>query len=115
MFAMRGSLYVASLLLAAGCWLAAGPGGLAIYASLVCRQQQMHHHHHHGAPTGPCVCDQMGGGSDLAISETLPAPVPSGAVWSAPTLVVDPSVSVVPVPSISPTPPTPPPNAALVV
>jgi hypothetical protein len=111
---MRGPWFVASLLLAASCWLVAGPGGVAIYASLACQQQQMHHHHHHGAPAGPCVCDQMGGGSDLTVSETLPAPALSGAVWSAPTLVVDQSVSIVPVPFTSPTPPTPPPNAALV-
>jgi hypothetical protein len=112
---MRGPWFVASLVLAAGCWLAAGPGGVGLQASLACERQEMHHHHHHhGASSGPCFCDQMGGGSDLAVSETLPTPVPSGAVWSTPTLIFGEPASVVPVPSISQTPPTPPPNAPLV-
>lgn len=112
---MRRPRFVVTLVVAYVCWLAAGPGGVGIQASLACRHQQMHHHHHHGAPAGPCFCDQMGGGSDAALSETLPAPVPLGVVCSAPTLVVAHAAPAVPRSPAPPAPPTPPPNAALAV
>src|SRR5438552_15823454 len=79
---MRRAATFTVLLLAAGCWLAAGPGGLTVRALLACR-----HHHaaaghaaHHGplsAPSdAPCFCADMTGVSDLATVSPAVLPVP---------------------------------------
>src|SRR5437879_13517113 len=77
---MRQATTLTVLLLAAGCWLAGGPGGLTLRALLACQ-----HHHaaaghagHHGpvAPSdAPCFCADMTGASDLAtVSPAVPVP-----------------------------------------
>jgi len=73
----------------------------------------MHQSHggHHQTPTdGPCFCDEMTGGSDLAISVAVPAPFAAEPTILEP--VVEPSrASRFPLPS-SPSfaPVSPPPN-----
>ncbi len=102
-------------LVAAACWLAAGPGGATLQAVLACRHHAMHQSHgqHHpgGAPTdGPCFCDEMTGGLDLAVSVAVPAPLAAEPTVLLP--VAEPSdVSLFPLPS-SPSfaPVSPPPN-----
>ncbi len=97
------------------CWLAAGPGGATLQAVLACRHHAMHQSHgqHHpgGAPTdGPCFCDEMTGGLDLAVSVAVPAPLAAEPTVLLP--VAEPSdVSLFPLPS-SPSfaPVSPPPN-----
>jgi hypothetical protein len=80
---MRRAATPVLLLLAAACWLAAGPGGQTIQALLACRHHTAHHTHagHHHAPAdAPCFCDQMTGGLDLAVSPAVPAPLPAEPV-----------------------------------
>src|SRR5712692_2926170 len=68
------------LLLAAACWLAAGPGGLTLRALLACQHAHAAAGHagHHGpvAPSdAPCFCADMTGASDLTtVSPAVPAP-----------------------------------------
>jgi len=110
---MRRVAGLAILLISGGCWLAAGPGGASLVAGLAC-----HHHlsaahsgHHHGVPAdGPCFCDQMTGGSDLAVSAALPAPLVAPPVVTI-AARVQPCLSPVPLPP-SPfhSPQTRPPN-----
>jgi hypothetical protein len=75
----RGSLL--ALLLAVGCWLGAGPGGITLQAVLACRHHAAlageHSHHMPTVPPGaPCFCDQMTGGNDLLPSAAVMTPVP---------------------------------------
>ncbi|MGH7548010.1 MAG: hypothetical protein ACREMM_07540 [Gemmatimonadales bacterium] len=99
-------------LLAASCWLAAGPGGVTIQAMTACQhhETQVPHGDHSGVPSdGPCFCDEMTGGSDLALSPAVPAPVVAPPVVT-PTVraQLDPSpFSLPPSPSFAPIPPPP--------
>lgn len=75
----RGSLL--ALLLAIGCWLGAGPGGITLQAVLACRHHAAlageHSHHMPTIPPGqPCFCDQMTGGDDLLPSAAVLTPAP---------------------------------------
>ena len=75
----RGSLL--ALLLAVGCWLGAGPGGITLQAVLACRHHAAlageHSHHMPTVPPGaPCFCDQMTGGNDLLPSAAVMTPAP---------------------------------------
>lgn len=55
-------------LLAALCWLAAGPGAGPLRALAECRHEE-HARHQHGAPTpsGPCFCGEMHADGDLTL------------------------------------------------
>ena len=111
---MRQATTLTVLLLAAGCWLAGGPGGLTVRALLACQ-----HHHaaaghagHHGpvAPSdAPCFCADMTGASDLAtVSPAAPAPEPLPVVAAAAVAVADPSLFPLPLsPAFSPESPPP--------
>jgi len=113
---MRRAATFTVLLLAAGCWLAAGPGGLTVRALLACQ-----HHHaaaghagHHGpvAPSdAPCFCADMTGASDLATVSPAVLPVPElPPVLTAPVIALkDPSPFPLP-PSPSFAPESPPPD-----
>ena len=97
---------------AALCWLAAGPGGVTVQALAACRHHAMHQSHagHGGAPSdGPCFCDEMTGGSDLAVSTAMPTPpAPSAVVAGAERVAVFPSrFPIPPSPVFAPTPPPP--------
>ncbi len=112
---MRQATTLTVLLLAAGCWLAGGPGGLTVRALLACQ-----HHHaaaghagHHGpvAPSdSPGFCADMTAASDLAtVSPAVPVPelLP---VLTAPVIAfTDPSPFPLP-PSPSFAPESPPPD-----
>jgi len=114
---MRRAATRTLFLLAAACWLAAGPGGLTLRALLACQ-----HHHaaaghagHHGpvAPSdAPCFCADMTGASDLAtVSPAVPVPelLP---VLTAPVIAfANPSPFPLP-PSPSFAPESPPPDCA---
>ncbi|HMH83271.1 MAG TPA: hypothetical protein VK531_10400 [Gemmatimonadales bacterium] len=98
--------------LAAACWLAAGPGGETTRALLACHHDAAHHASgaHHAAPSdGPCFCDQMTGGLDLAVSTAVPTPpVASPAVAAIVRVVTYPSLfPLPPSPLLGPTPPPP--------
>src|SRR5881275_2995253 len=82
---MRRRVTRALLLLAAGSWLAAGPGGATVRAVIACRHHAAHQAHPGGAggpggrhepasPDGPCFCGEMTGGWDVAVSPALAAP-----------------------------------------
>jgi len=110
----RGSLL--ALLLAAGCWLGAGPGGITLQAVLACRHHAVlhgeHGHHVPAVPPGaPCFCDQMTGGGDLLPSAAVLTPTPVSAL----VLVVEGAIRFPhppsPFPGFSPVPLTPPPIA----
>jgi hypothetical protein len=66
--------------IALACWLAGGPGGLVLRATLACRHQAMAplHQHHAGLPAdGPCFCEAMAAGADVAtVPLGVPAPAP---------------------------------------
>jgi hypothetical protein len=110
---MRRASAVIAFTLAALCWLAAGPGGVTVQALLACGHHAMHQSHdgHGGAPAnGPCFCDEMTGGSDLAVSMAVPTPpvasplvaVPDAAPMDAGLFPLPPSPVFPPIP--------PPPN-----
>ena len=110
----RGSLL--ALLLAVGCWLGAGPGGITLQAVLACRHHAAlageHSHHMPAVPPGtPCFCDQMTGGNDLLPSAAVmtPAPIASMVV----VMEGDVPFPLPPFlfPGFSPVPLTPPPIA----
>ena len=68
-----------TLLVAAAAWVAAGPGGVTLQAIAVCRHHRpagvAHHGHDAKLPPGtPCFCDEMTGGSDVALAPAVPAP-----------------------------------------
>ena len=99
--------------LAAACWLAAGPAGVTVREVLLCHHAAHHMGGQHAAPPpqGPCFCDQMTGGLDLAVSTAVPTP-PVPEVALRPSFIVAPPASPFsspPSPTYSPTPP--PPNA----
>jgi len=110
---MRRASTLALLLLAAACWLAAGPGGQTIQALLACHHHMVHRSHpgHQHAPAdAPCFCDQMTGGLDLAVSPAVPAPLaPAPAILSPVLEPSSPSLFLLP-PSPAFPPVSPPPN-----
>jgi hypothetical protein len=82
---MQRRSIVPTLLVAAAAWLAAGPGGVTLQAIAAC----WHHAHagvtHRGhdaklPPGTPCFCDEMTGGSDVALAPAAPAPAAVPAV-----------------------------------
>jgi len=101
--------------LAVACWLAGGPGGGTVREWLVCRHHAAHHMAggHATAPSnGPCFCDQMTGGLDLAVSTAVPTPLGYDVVILPP--VAEPSrVVAFPIPLSPSFPPTPPPPNTL--
>jgi len=101
--------------LAALCWLGAGPGGATVRELLACRHHAMHHltSQHASSPSdGPCFCDQMTGGLDLAVSTAVPTPdVPQ--VASLPPVIDPVHPSLFPLPSSPAFTPTPPPPIGL--
>jgi len=103
------------LTLAAACWLAAGPGGLTVREVFVCRHHVAHHmvgQHPTTPPDGPCFCDQMTGGLDLAVSTAMPTPdVPQ--VATLPPVAESSPASRIPPPASQTYPPVPPPPIAL--
>jgi hypothetical protein len=108
---MRSTRRLVLFILAAACWLLAGPGGATARALLACSHEAMHHGHHATPTDGPCFCDQMTGGIDLEVSTAVPTPLVAdvafllpAALRSCPSLVLLP-----PSQSFAPTPP--PPNA----
>src|SRR5690348_490225 len=109
---MRSILRLALFCVAAACWLAAGPGGETTRALLACSHEAMHHargHHHTGPTDGPCFCDQMTGGLDLAVSTAVPTPpTPHLAVATPITRTANSrSFTLPPSPALSPVPPPP--------
>jgi hypothetical protein len=109
---MRGNPRLLLFTLAATCWLAAGPGSGTVREWLACRHNAVHHMagHHATSPTdGPCFCDQMTGGLDLAVSTAVPTPPVPGLTLVAPAAVpAGPSVFPLPSsPAFTPTPPPP--------
>src|SRR5207245_10590172 len=73
---MRSAPGLVLFMLAAACWLAAGPGGETTRALLACSHEAMHHtgRGHHSTPTGgPCFCDPIGAGARLAVSTAVRA------------------------------------------
>jgi hypothetical protein len=77
---MRGCSVRGAAAIALACWLAGGPGGLVLRATLACRHQAMAplHQHHAGVPAdGPCFCEAMTPGADMGIVPPgVPAPAP---------------------------------------
>ncbi len=110
---MRSAPRLVLFMLAAACWLAAGPGGETTRALLACSHEAMHHtgRGHHSTPTdGPCFCDQMAGGLDLAVSTAVPTPPVVPPLLAMPRLIVmDRSRFALP-PSPAFSPISPPPN-----
>src|SRR3989449_3280748 len=110
---MRRAATLVLLLLAAACWLAAGPRGQTIPALLLCRPHtahQSHAGHHHAPADAPCFCDQMTGGLDLAVSPAVPAPLDVEPVIATP-LAASSYASLFPLPASPAFPPaSPPPN-----
>ncbi|HYT70093.1 MAG TPA: hypothetical protein VEK78_01855 [Gemmatimonadales bacterium] len=100
-------------LVAAACWLTAGPGGVTVQAVMACQHRQAHQPHagHAGGPgDAPCFCDEMTGGSTLAISPAVPAVLPGAPEIPRPVRARSyPSRSPLP-PSPSLAPESPPPN-----
>jgi len=110
---MRRAATLVLLLLAAACWLAAGPGRQTIQALLVCRHHtahQSHAGHHHAPADAPCFCDQMTGGLDLAVSPAVPAPLDVEPVIATPLAAAS-YAPLFPLPASPAFPPaSPPPN-----
>jgi len=110
----RGSLL--ALLLAVGCWLGAGPGGITLQAVLACRHHAAlageHSHHMPTVPPGaPCFCDQMTGGNDLLPSAAVMTASPmSDLILTGETVFAFPHPPS-PFPGFFPVPLTPPPIA----
>src|SRR2546430_5098194 len=91
--------------------LAAGPGGATVREVLVCSHHAAHHQagHHATSPAdGPCFCDQMTGGLDLAVSTAAATP-PLPQVASLPPVVRPAHPSLFPPPPSPGLTPTPPP------
>src|SRR6266511_606485 len=77
--AMRRGPTLLLFLVAAACWLAAGPGGATLQAALACRQHALHQSHdgHHPGvePThDSCLRAVMTGGPDLGLPAGGPDP-----------------------------------------
>src|SRR5437879_4426463 len=110
----RGSLL--ALLLAVGCWLGAGPGGITLQAVLACRHHAAlageHSHHMPTVPPGtPCFCDQMTGGNDLLPSAAALTPAPIATVVVVAEVAFRFPLPPSPFPGFSAVPLTPPPIA----
>src|SRR5579884_3087130 len=76
---MRGCSVRGAVAIALAGWLAGGPGGLVLRATLACRHQAMPPLHHHAdlPGGGPCFCEAMTPGADLAMMPLgVPAPAP---------------------------------------
>jgi hypothetical protein len=76
---MRRRSLVPTLLVAATAWVAAGPGGVTLQAIAACWHHRpagaAHHGHDAKLPPGtPCFCDEMTGGSDVALTPAVPTP-----------------------------------------
>jgi hypothetical protein len=106
------------LIIAAACWLAAGPGGVVVKAALACHHASalgQHTHMGHGARTpgdGPCFCGQMVGVFDQVVSVAVPPVVMAAQSTVSPIVsVADPSPFPLP-PSPAVIPETPPPIVA---
>ncbi|HYT83080.1 MAG TPA: hypothetical protein VEK86_06495 [Gemmatimonadales bacterium] len=100
------------LLVAAACWLSAGPGGVTVRAIMACQHRQAHPHAGHaGMPSdAPCFCGEMTGGSSLAVSTAVPAVLPAAPTIPRPVQArAYPSPAPLP-PSPSLAPESPPPN-----
>jgi hypothetical protein len=113
---MRRRLLLPTLLLAAAAWFAAGPGGVTLQAIAACRHHArvgFTHHGHDGKPPPgtPCFCDEMTGGSDLALSPAVPAPAAVSAVMVALHRAVPFPLPPSPFRSVSEAPIPRPPNA----
>jgi len=83
----RGSL-LPTLVLAAGTWLAAGPGGVTLRAIAACRHHAAAHashagHHTELPPGTPCWCDEMTGGGDALLAPAHPAPTVVAPITAA--------------------------------
>jgi len=106
------------LVVAAMCWLAAGPGGVVVKAALACHHAMkvaQHGHMGHGPRMpgdGPCFCSQMIGAFDQAVSVAV-ASLRMPALHTASPIVTETHPSLFPLPP-SPVvaPETPPPNVA---
>ena len=111
---MRSTASLGLLAVASLCWLAAGPAGNTIREVIACRHHVQHHAHvGHGAPTdGPCFCDQMTGGSDLAVAEAMPAPLAVPEIRVA-LVAVPVSAALFPLPASPAFAPAPPPPIGL--
>src|SRR5260370_39763122 len=90
---MRRRSLLATLLLTAGPWLAAGPGGIAMQVIAAGRPHLSAHasHHQQELPSGTrCFCGDMsgGGGADVLLAPAVPAPlVDTVILLGAPRLV----------------------------
>src|SRR6266853_180595 len=104
----RHAPFRAVFLLAATCWLAAGPGCGVVRAALACRHATMLGHH----GPGPCFCSQMVGAFDQAISVALPAGTPVAPLRAAPDAPVAEGAHFPLPPSPVTSPETPPPIVA---
>src|SRR5882672_11472520 len=104
----RHAPFRAVFLLAATCWLAAGPGGGVVKAALACRHATMLGHH----GPGPCFCNQMTGAFDQALSVALPAVTLVAQLRAAPGVPVAQSGRIPLPPSPVTSPETPPPIVA---
>ncbi len=110
----RGSL-LPTLLLAAGAWLAAGPGGITVRALAVCRHHALAHashggHHAELPPGAACWCDQMTGGGDALLTPALPAPSAVASITTAMVSDLPFPIPPSPVPGFIRGPIPPPPN-----
>src|SRR5437879_740257 len=109
---MRRRSLLPTLLLAAGAWLAAGPGGITVQVIAACRHHMSAHASHHPpqVPTGtPCFCGEMQGGADVLLTPAVPAPpLAAAVVLGAPRLVPLPRSSL-PLSSVTRAPVPPPP------
>ena len=109
---MRRASRLALFSLAAVCWLAAGPTGVTVQALLACRHHAAHQAHpgHGGAPAdAPCFCDEMTGGTDIAVSMAVPTPPVVPPVVAIPEHVAIPAslFALPPSPVFTPVPPPP--------
>src|SRR6266511_3498742 len=111
---MRPRSLLPTLLVAAAAWLAAGPGGVTLQAIAACRHHASapgaHHGHDANLPPGtPCFCDEMTGGSDVALAPAVPAPAAVPVVVAGAERAVHFAVLPPPFPGFIPAPTPPPP------
>src|SRR5439155_22839241 len=112
---LRASLQSAFRTLAPACWVAGRQAGLPAREGPRSRQHAAHHTpgHHPASPAdGPCFCDQMTGGLDLAVSTAVPTPLAPPLSILPPVAAPSPQ-SPVPSPQSPAFPPAPPPPIAL--
>jgi hypothetical protein len=107
----RGSL-LPTLLLAAGAWLAAGPGGITVQVIAACRHHMSAHasHRQPQIPSGtPCFCGDMSGGADVLLAPAVPAPQFDAAVVLGASRLVPLALCSLPLSSVTRAPVPPPP------